>query len=227
MNLLAFFGSAVAGFVFLQYWILPQADSRWAANKGIEKLAKVGAIAALKSARTFLQIGALTYGAILFGLWATGWLLETGSIADYRKAIDILEELQGQIQGFKDSIAANLTLWAAFLGLGYFSYRHHRSDLEQEVRAAAESESKRLHAALEAGEWAPLPATPEMTKIEEAVKNLTAEQARTVSENAPTIGSLIRQLEHRWVELDFIRRMKHFPRRSMTFRVGTAFGRHC
>ena len=67
MELGTIFLAAFAGFCLLHFLVVSRIDGAWAANRGMAKVAKLGAISALKAARTVFQIATIVYGLLLLG----------------------------------------------------------------------------------------------------------------------------------------------------------------
>jgi hypothetical protein len=207
MNLHVLFFGVLAGFALLQWWVLPQVAVAWAANRTAEKLAKVGIIAALQVARTVLQIATFVYGALLAGTWFLDVIGDPISAAGLSAKISFLERLREPIAFVKDSIAANLALWSALLGLAYLIYKRHRADLVAQVAARADSEIERLTGELERGQWTDLPPTTEMEQIRERLEELRGIAAKLEGAERAQADEITNVLERRLMEVDFGRRM--------------------
>jgi hypothetical protein len=162
MELGTIFLAALAGFCLLHFLLVPRIEGTWAANRGIEKVAKLGAISTLKSARTVFQLAALIYGVLLLGVWLFGFGTHTS--AGYLRILARLSEIRDLLSSAKSSLGI-LTSLLAMLGLGFLAYRYQRKDLQNSLAVTVQRETKRLEEQLEAGKWEAIPPTADMSII--------------------------------------------------------------
>jgi hypothetical protein len=207
MSLHALFLAALAGFALLHWWVLPELESAWSANRSPEKIAKASVIAALKAARTVLQVAAVTYGLLLVAVWLLDVFGIPLTAEGLRSRIELLEKLKAHIAFVSDSILATLAFWSALLGLGYLAYKRHHADLTAQVASRVEAEIERLKTALEAGAWDELPPTAEMAEIGRHIKEVRGYASRTSGEESQRANMVAEALQQKWVQADFFRRM--------------------
>jgi len=133
MKLYTFLVTTFAAYALLQLFVLPEVDRKWAANRTVTKLGKVGALAALKSARTLLQIALMTYGLILLLIGGLRYFTGAHSAAGYQAAIERAEGWKASLLSFEAHIAGPVTFGLAVVGLAIFAYRRHRRILVADV----------------------------------------------------------------------------------------------
>jgi hypothetical protein len=207
MNLHALFLAALAGFALLQWWALPQLEAAWSANRSAEKLAKAGAIAALRAARTVLQVAIVTYGLLLAAIWLLDLFGHPATAEGLHSRISLLEKLREPLAFVKDSILANLAFCSALLGVGYLAYKRHFADLTAQVAIRVQTEFERLKGELEAGAWIDLPPTAEMAEIARRIDEIQNYVSNTSEEERQRASAVIEALQQRWIQADFFRRM--------------------
>lgn len=215
MKLYAFLTATLAAYALLHFFVLPEMDRKWAANRTIAKLSKAGVLAALKAARTLLQIALVTYGLILLVASVLGLFLDTGAAADYQTAIETVEIWKASLSSFQSGILGPVSFGLAILALAILAYRRHRQDLLDEVQVVISREVERLRAEFDQGKWPSLPPTEEMdvlaARIHMTERLLEAASADEASRGVQAAGSdfqrAIDAMKNRWVDLDFVRRM--------------------
>ena len=207
MELHALFLIVLSGFVLLQWFILPRVEAAWLANRTIGKVAKAGAVAALPSARTALQVATIVYGTLLVATWMLDAFGEPITVAGLRSKIFFLEILQKPLTTIKDSIVANISFWSALLGLAYLLYKRHYVDLTMQVAARAQSEIERLKTELERGTWIDVPPNQDMTVVVELIGKARSYAAKADGDESARAAAAVETLERQLVEMDFYRRM--------------------
>jgi hypothetical protein len=72
MDVYKIFLASLLGFALLNYFVIPSATKKWNANKSLAKISKAGTLAALRFARTFCLIAAVTYLALSLLVYLQG-----------------------------------------------------------------------------------------------------------------------------------------------------------
>jgi len=70
---------SIGCFSLLQFWIVPRVEAAWRVNQTVEKITKIGLVAALKSARSSFQIAFVVYGILISSFLVLQFLAESSS----------------------------------------------------------------------------------------------------------------------------------------------------
>ncbi|AET95062.1 hypothetical protein BYI23_D015520 (plasmid) [Burkholderia sp. YI23] len=214
MSIVAFVVASAAAFALIQFYLMPELEGKWRADRTLEKLSKVGTLAALKAARTFVQIALVIYCLALLGIWLAGFWNGDGSVTDYTAIIDRITSVKTWLSNFQKNIWGPLTCGLACIALMILAYRRQKDQLSDDVEAIVAREYERLQKEHDEGKWEKLEPTYEMKNLiaelarAEALQQDIHEKERTKITELKSLEEQSERLRKRLVELDLIRRMK-------------------
>lgn len=209
MSLTSCFMVSLGCFALFQFWVVPHVEAAWTVNKTVEKITKIGLVAALKSARSLFQIAFVIYGVLISCFWALQ-LLADASSGGIISQIEVLEDLQASIQFVSKSIIGNIILWSSLLSLAWLSFKRYRSAMQQNISELMQSESKRLMEELQNDEWEPMPSTSEMLEVEQHLEELQSflySQQNLSEDELSNANTTAEKLRMHHFELNLTRRM--------------------
>ena len=95
---------ALCVFAVLHYFVVPQVEKSWAANRSAEKITKVGVLASFRAARTLAQLALVTFAAIAAGLVIVSLVADTSSAKVGLSVIEAAESVRRHVSGFSSNV---------------------------------------------------------------------------------------------------------------------------
>jgi hypothetical protein len=174
-------------------------------------------LAVLGHVRGVLLVTTLTTVVLMGIVFALGWMAPAATVDQIGASIEALQGWQHKLAGFGPYWGAAVILLLV-LALGIYAYRSGKLRMEKAFGRVLDQELERLKRKLQNGEWEPLPPTPEMLKVQEALNQQQA-QLQALQESASSLeeevllalqeqtARQIHMLEEYWKVLDIQRRI--------------------
>lgn len=203
----------IAVYGLVSAWLLPTLEKRWKASSTFATIGRAGAIAAATTARSFLRIALVVFGAA-FVLLALLTLLAPALGGSALTGLhDGLAAVEQWTKAIRD-ILGQVLFWVAFAGLFYLVFRLRRQGLRTALQAEHDRQLQDLAAKRDRNELEPLPLTERMTALAERYGQLKvlaesqpSAQGFTPEQVQQVIAGEMDAVAHEFVSLDLERRV--------------------